>query len=200
MVDWVSPDKVDTDALSGAADVVELPAEAVSRAWLKMEERCGGRNCRFRGARVPEIGSAPGGASQALLAGGCYVLGIDPAEMAPVYWNIRDSLIFAAAAPRSREFGKIRWLTADMNVCARLHAGRHRGNCHTPASQYSGVIVDAKLSAPDAANQVPQYLDRVRGWGYNVALARQLQYNRREVCIAALQMPFRRKSPVPQRH
>jgi len=44
----------------------------------------------------------------------------------------------------------------------------------------------------DLAARVPEYIARVRGWGYNRVRARQLQYNRREVCVAALQRPFRR--------
>jgi 23S rRNA (cytidine2498-2'-O)-methyltransferase len=43
------------------------------------------------------------------------------------------------------------------------------------------------------ARHVPEYIDRVRGWGYNIVRARQLQHNRREICVAALQKPFRRK-------
>ena len=63
---------------------LELPQDAVSRAWLKMEEALRWSQLPIpRGARVADIGSAPGGASQALLAHGLLVTGIDPAEMAP---------------------------------------------------------------------------------------------------------------------
>ena len=62
-----------------------LPPDAVSRAWLKMEEAIAlvaTADTAWR-TRCAEIGSAPGGASQALLARGMEVIGIDPAEMAP---------------------------------------------------------------------------------------------------------------------
>ena len=68
--------------------------------------------------RVAEIGSAPGGASQALLSRGYIVTGVDPAEMAPAVLNhprfthIRRRTMEV----RRRDFQKIRWLTADMNV------------------------------------------------------------------------------------
>jgi hypothetical protein len=40
---------------------------------------------------------------------------------------------------------------------------------------------------------VPAYLERVRSWGFNQVSARQLQHNRQEICVAALQVPFVRK-------
>jgi 23S rRNA (cytidine2498-2'-O)-methyltransferase len=36
------------------------------------------------------------------------------------------------------------------------------------------------------AENVPEYLDRVRSWGYGEVRARQLAHDRREVCVAAL--------------
>ena len=96
-----------------------LPPDAVSRAWLKMEEAIAWSQLPIpRGARCAEIGSAPGGASQALLARGMEVIGIDPAEMAPsvlAHPKFRHVRRRAAEVPH-RAFRKIRWLTADMNV------------------------------------------------------------------------------------
>jgi hypothetical protein len=40
---------------------------------------------------------------------------------------------------------------------------------------------------------MPDYLERIRRWGYNFVAARQLQHNRCEVCVAGLQKPFCRK-------
>ncbi len=103
----------------GGLLALELPPEAVSRAWLKMEEALRWSQLPIRpGARCAEIGSAPGGASQALLARAVHVLGIDPAEMHPAvladpnFTHIRRR----ASQVRRREFRKVRWLTADMNV------------------------------------------------------------------------------------
>ena len=98
---------------------LELPPEAASRAWLKMEEGLRWSQLPMpRGAQVAELGSAPGGAGQALLDRGMLVTGIDPAEMAPAvlehphFTHIRRR----STQVRRREFRKIRWLTADMNV------------------------------------------------------------------------------------
>ena len=50
------------------------------------------------------------------------------------------------------------------------------------------------LARKHRIGDVPQSLERIRSWGFNVIKARQLQHNRQEICVAALQTPFRRKS------
>ncbi len=63
---------------------LELPPDAVSRAWLKMEEALRWSSLPIPpSSKVVELGSAPGGASQALLSHGLTVIGVDPAEMDP---------------------------------------------------------------------------------------------------------------------
>jgi 23S rRNA (cytidine2498-2'-O)-methyltransferase len=180
----------------GGMMALELPEDAVSRAWLKMEE--GLRWSRLpipNDARVAEIGSAPGGASQALLARGCEVTGIDPAEMAPEvlahsrFHHVRKR----STQVRRREFRKIRWLTADMNVAPNYTLSAVEEIVLHPEVNIRGLLLTLKLPQWRLAEHVPEYLDRIRGWGYNQVAARQLQHNRREICVAALQSPFRRK-------
>jgi 23S rRNA (cytidine2498-2'-O)-methyltransferase len=175
---------------------LELPQGTVSRAWLKMEEALTwSRLPIVADARVAEIGSAPGGASQALLTRGCYVTGIDPAEMAPAvlghprFTHIRKR----SAQVRRREFRKIRWLTADMNVAPNYTLDAVEEIVTHPEVNIRGLLLTLKLPQWNLAKHVPEYLDRIRGWGYNSVAARQLQHNRHEICVAALQTPFRRK-------
>jgi 23S rRNA (cytidine2498-2'-O)-methyltransferase len=177
---------------------LELPPQTVSRAWLKMEE--GLRWSRLPmppGARVAEIGSAPGGASQALLARGMFVTGVDPAEMAPeVLADPRFThLRRRSAQVRRREFRKIRWLTADMNVAPEYTLDAVEAIVTHAEVNIRGLLLTLKLPEWKLAQNVPEYLARVRRWGYNIVRARQLQYDRREICLAALQHPFRRKRP-----
>jgi 23S rRNA (cytidine2498-2'-O)-methyltransferase len=54
------------------------------------------------------------------------------------------------------------------------------------------MILTLKLPEWSLAAQVPGYIERIKSWGYNIVRARQLQHNRREICVAALQKPFRR--------
>jgi 23S rRNA (cytidine2498-2'-O)-methyltransferase len=63
-----------------------------------------------------------------------------------------------------------------------------------PRVNIRGLLLTLKLPEWELASCLPEYVARIRGWGYNVVRARQLQYDRREVCVAALQRPFRRKS------
>ena len=175
---------------------LEMPPEAVSRAWLKMEEALRWSQLPIpRGARVAEIGSAPGGASQALLARGLIVTGIDPAEMAPAVLNHPHftHLRRRSTQVRRREFRKIRWLTADMNVAPNYTLDAVEAIVTHAEVSIRGLLLTLKLPDWGLAGRVPEYLDRIRGWGYNVVRARQLQHNRREICVAALQKPFRRK-------
>ena len=175
---------------------LELPPNAASRAWLKMEEGLQWSELPIpTGARVAEIGSAPGGASQALLSRGLIVTGIDPAEMAPeVLANPRFTHIRRRSTQvRRRDFRKIRWLTADMNVAPNYTLDAIEAIVTYDDVNVRGLLLTLKLPEWHLAREVPQYLARIQSWGFNVVRARQLQYDRREICVAALQKPFRRK-------
>jgi 23S rRNA (cytidine2498-2'-O)-methyltransferase len=180
----------------GGLMCIELPPEAVSRAWLKMEEALRWSQLPIpKGARCVELGSAPGGASQALLAHGLEVLGVDPAEMDPAvlaHRRFRHIRCRAAGVPR-REFRKARWLTADMNVAPGYTLDVVESIVTHAEVNIRGLLLTLKLPEWALAERAAEYLARVRSWGYNVVRGRQLQYNRREFCVAALQTPFRRK-------
>jgi 23S rRNA (cytidine2498-2'-O)-methyltransferase len=194
---WIGHHRVSSVASywPGGMNRLELPAHAVSRTWLKMEEALRWSQLPIpRGARVAEIGSAPGGASQALLARGLIVTGIDPAAMDaavlehPHFTHIRRR----STQVRRREFRKIRWLTADMNVAPNYTLDAVEGIVTHPEVHIRGLLLTLKLPQWKLAAHIPEYLDRIRGWGYNLVSARQLQHNRLEICVAALQKPFRK--------
>ena len=132
---------------------------------------------------------------------GVTLLGVDPAEMHPdVLADPRFThLRRRAIQVRRREFRKIRWLTADMNVAPRYTLDVVESIVTHPEVNVRGMLLTLKLIQWDLAPEVPEYLRRVRGWGYNVVRARQLQYDRQEICVAALQKPFRRKPVVRKR-
>jgi 23S rRNA (cytidine2498-2'-O)-methyltransferase len=178
---------------------LQLPAEAVSRAWLKMEEALRWADLPIPpDARIAELGSAPGGASQALLARQWNVLGIDPAQMDPrVLGQARFThLRRRANQVRRREYRKIRWLTADMNVAPQFTLDVVESIVTHPEVNVRGMILTLKLIEWELAGELPKCLGRIRSWGFNLVRARQLVHNRQEVCVVALQKPFRRKPPV----
>jgi 23S rRNA (cytidine2498-2'-O)-methyltransferase len=196
---WVGYHRAGTIASRwpGGMSRLELPSNAVSRAWLKMEEALRWSQLPIRtGARCVEIGSSPGGASQALLSRGLIVQGIDPAEMHPSvlahsnFTHIRKR----ASQVRRREFRKVRWLMADMNVAPEYTCDVVESIVTHWEVSIRGMILTLKLFDQEHADRVPEYLERVQGWGYNVVRARQLQHNRQEVCVAVLQKPFVRRS------
>ena len=173
-----------------------LPPQAISRAWLKMEEALRWAQLPIpQGARWAEIGSAPGGSSQALVERGYYVTGIDPAVMDPAllghprFTHLRRR---AGQVPR-RALRKIRWLAADMNVAPQYTLDAVEALVTHAEVNIRGMLLTLKLPQWKLAAGLPDWLDRIRGWGYNIVRARQLQYNRRELCVAALQKPFYRK-------
>lgn len=177
----------------GGVIPLEVPPHAVSRAWLKMEEGLRWSELPMTdGARCVEIGSAPGGASQALLDRGFEVTGVDPAAMAPEvlahpkFRHIRRRV----SAVRRRDLRKVRWLTADMNVAPSYTLDVVESIVTHPEVRIRGMLITLKLSEWKLAEQMTEFLERIRSWGYNEVRARQLFHNRQEVCVAALQRPF----------
>jgi 23S rRNA (cytidine2498-2'-O)-methyltransferase len=169
-----------------------LPAGTVSRAYLKMEEALRWSKLPARlGERVVEIGCAPGGSCQALLKRGLLVAGIDPAAVHPAllaepnFIQIRKR----ASDVRRRDFRQVRWLTADMNVAPTYTLDAVEAIVNHRQVNIRGMLLTLKLLDWGLAEQMPEYMARVRSWGFPYVRARQLQHDRQEVCIAA----FRRK-------
>jgi 23S rRNA (cytidine2498-2'-O)-methyltransferase len=167
---------------------MELPTEAVSRAYLKMAEALAwSRMPTKQGEQWAEIGSAPGGASQALLKEGVNVIGIDPAEMDPAvianpnftHWKKRGADV------RRREFRGVKYLAADINVAPNYTLDTVENIVTHPEVNIRGLLLTLKLLEWKLADELPAYLDRIRGWGYRTVRARQLSHNRQELCVAA---------------
>lgn len=174
----------------GIFHLAEQPAQVVSRAYIKMREALAWSRLPIRrGDTVAEIGSAPGGASQALLEKGLKVVGIDPAAMDerilahPKFAYIQKR----GHEVRRREFRGVRWLAADINVAPQYTLDTVEGIVSHPSVKIEGLLLTLKLLEWKLAAEVPAYLDRVRTWGYKHVAARQLSHNRQEICVAAVQ-------------
>ncbi|MEX2139611.1 MAG: SAM-dependent methyltransferase [Pirellulales bacterium] len=165
------------------------PPEMVSRAYIKMREALAWSRLPVkRGDTVAEIGSAPGGASQALLGRGLKVIGVDPAAMDerllanPMFTHIQKR----GHELRRREFRGVRWLAADINLAPQYTLDTVEGIVTHPSVKVEGLLLTLKLLDWKLADEVPSYLERVRSWGYGHVAARQLSHNRQEICVAAL--------------
>ena len=173
---------------------LEMPTDAASRAWLKFEEglRWSGFPIAI-GSRCADIGSSPGGGSQALLARGAEVLGVDPAEMAPqVLQNPNFTHLRGRISQLKRKnFLKTRWVIADMNVAPSytldvleefLVGEAHRGPA---APNVRGALFTLKLFDWGLAGHLPEYLRRIKSFGFTRLKVRQLTFNHREVMVCA---------------
>lgn len=181
----------------GGFSRLKLPEDAVSRAWLKMEEALRWSRLPIeRGDQASELGCSPGGSSQALLRRGLNVIGVDPANVHPSlladpgFRHIRKR----AGDVRRSEFGTVKWLFADMNVAPQYTLDAVEAVATSRRVHLRGLLMTLKLLEWSFADEVPDYLARIRSWGFPYVRARQLQYNRQEICVVAL-----RRKPKPKR-
>jgi len=165
----------------------QLPDDAVSRAWLKLDEALAVFEIPLQaGQRACELGAAPGGASQRMLSLGLSVVGIDPAEIDPrvaehprfKHWQMR------ARDVRLRQLRGFDWLVTDMNIDPSSTMEALERVATAPGNGLKGIIATLKLPQWQRAADLPAWLDRFRSWGFP-ALARQLSTGGRELCVVA---------------
>jgi 23S rRNA (cytidine2498-2'-O)-methyltransferase len=178
-----------TERWPGGVIPVRMPAHAVSRAYAKLEEAIQWSDLPLaKEDECVEIGCAPGGASQALLDRGLFVTGIDPAEVDPaVIGHPRfRHLKKRGSDVRRQEFLGVRWLMADMNIAPDDTLSEVKAIVASPQVSIRGMVLTLKLSDWSVASRLPEFVDRVRGWGYRDVRTRQLVTGGQEVCLVAL--------------
>jgi 23S rRNA (cytidine2498-2'-O)-methyltransferase len=122
-------------------------------------------------------------------------LGIDPASVDGRVLTHRNFTHVRKRADdvRRREFRGVHWLAADMNVAPDTTLAAVQAIVTHEAVNIRGLLLTLKLLDWKMAELVPEYLERIRAWGYSEVRARQLAHNRQEICVAALSKPQRRK-------
>lgn len=167
----------------------ELPEEAVSRAYLKMAEALAWSQFPAqRGDTVAEIGSSPGGSCQVLLEHGWKVIGVDPGEMDesllehPNFTHVRRR----ASEVKHKTFEPVRWLATDINMPPSYTLDVVEEIVKRPSVHIRGLLLTLKLPETELAREIADYISRIRGWGFNYVKARQLSFNKQEICVAAL--------------
>jgi len=168
---------------------VATPDYAVSRAYAKMQEALAWSGLPIEaGDECVEIGCAPGGASQALLDHGLFVTGIDPADVdeallaSPRFRHLRKR----GQEVRRHEFQGVRWLAADMNIAPQDALAEVESIVTHPSVSIRGLILTLKLADWEIARKLPEFAERIRGWGYRDVRMRQLATGGQEICVAAL--------------
>jgi 23S rRNA (cytidine2498-2'-O)-methyltransferase len=184
------PQSGDHAPVPGGRFPVEVPADAPSRAYLKLEEAIAWSGAPLRpGDLAVEIGSAPGGASLALLRRGLKVVGIDPAEMSPLV--ARDPGFTHLRAPvaevrREDLPEKVDWLLLDMNVAPQVTLYAVDRLASRMKDSLLGVMLTVKLNEWSFADEIPSWLEHVRAMGLSKVRATQLAGNRREILVYGL--------------
>ena len=180
----------------------DLPAHAVSRAYLKMWAALQWSGISIApGDRCVELGSAPGGSSQALLDRGVQVTGIDPAEMDETVLAHPDftHLRMRGADLKRRAYRSFRWLVADANVAPKHTLDTVEQIVTYPGVPIRGLLLPLKLLQWNLAAQVPAWMERIRSWGYRHVRARQLASGGQEICIAAMRHRSLKRVGGPRR-
>ena len=164
-----------------------LPADKVSRAWLKLDEAIATFAVPLaEGERACELGAAPGGSCQRLLEAGLDVVGIDPAVVDDrvaghprfTHWRKRSRDV------KLREFRGFDWIVSDMNIDPASTMEALGRVVTAPGVRPRGIVATLKLPTWARAESLPGWLATFRQWGY-APQVRQLSTGGREVCVFA---------------
>ena len=162
--------------------------EVVSRAYYKLEEA-------IRWAQLPiasgqlalELGSAPGGACQALLERGLTVIGVDPAEMDPrvaqhpefTHWRMRTNEL------RKRQLAEVNWLICDANLTAERTIADVETIATSPHVSLRGAILTLKMPEWRSFEHFDELIARITSWGWRQVRARHRAFDRQELVVVA---------------
>ena len=195
---WIGVHQTSRRAACWAGGVPRIapPEDMVSRAYLKMAEALEWAALPIaRGEVCVELGCSPGGAAQALLERGLYVIGIDPAEVDeavakhPNFLHVRRR---STDVPK-KEFNRARWLAVDMNVPPSYTLDAVQDVVLNKTGSIRGLVLTLKLAEWSLAGNVREFVERVRSWGYRDVRTRQLAFNRQEICLVALRSRAQRR-------
>lgn len=178
----------------------ELPEDAPSRAWLKLEEAVRFWGLEFSPCEVAiELGSSPGGVAHALLNRGVSVIGVDPAKMADIITeksvecraelNTQSGFYHCrkpAALVGKSDLGEgLTWFLSDMNQnpevtlkeCERIVG---------MTTSIRGVLITLKLSEMEAVEHKGEWIQSLHLLGFTTVRLQQLSVNHREISLLGL--------------
>lgn len=179
----------DVNSWPGGMPDLSIPDDIPSRAYLKMLESLRWSKLPIRkGDTIVEIGSAPGGSVQTLLDKGLRVIGVDPADMDPEvakhpnfqHWRMRGAEV------KRRRLVDVRWLSCDANIPPKQTLDMVESLVTHDSTRFRGLLLTLKMPEWKLADEISNYMARVRSWGFRYVKVRQLVYNRQEICLFAL--------------
>lgn len=192
---------------------VDMPSDSPSRAYRKIEEAIAAFALPFTaGDRALELGSAPGGATYALLRRGVSVIGVDPADMdphvlgfeGPSSARLRHIALPMAGLRREDLPERIDWLLLDVNLAPQVALRTARSIAQAYRHSLLGAVLTLKLNQWSFLDELPEFEAAGRDMGMPHPMLRQLPSHRQEICVAGLtDLGMRRldhRKPVPRRH
>jgi 23S rRNA (cytidine2498-2'-O)-methyltransferase len=169
----------------GGVPHVTIPSHAPSRAWAKIEEAIRWSGLVPKPGEVAvEIGSAPGGASLALLERGLHVHGVDPGAMDP---RVLAHRLFTHHAVPAAEVAKkdlprtYEWLASDVNLAPMIalkYVERFVALAH---GGLRGAFITLKLNDDGVFEALPRLATRIAKLGAARVRYTQLPSHRSEI-------------------
>ena len=176
----------------GGKPKIALPVEAPSRAYLKIEEALLWSSAPFQPEdQAVELGSAPGGASYALLKRGLKVIGVDPSQMDAVISkqfpdHFKHLKCTVAELGRGNLPARIDWLLADMNIAPHFTLPAIDRLATRMKDTLLGVLLTLKLNEWKLAADLPAIQEHLKAMGIVRVRMTQLASNKQEICVFGL--------------
>jgi len=174
----------------GAAIPVEVPPDAPSRAYAKLEEAIAWAKLPVAAGQVAlEIGAAPGGAVLALARRGLEVIGVDTGALAPEVLALPNVTHVAkkVGALRWEELpARVDWLLLDVNLAPQVALHEVARLMPRLRGTLRGAVFTLKMNDWKFVSELPRLVERIREMGLPDARLRHLPSNRREICAVAL--------------
>jgi len=173
----------------GGAIPVEVPADAPSRAYAKIEEAIAWCELPIAAGQVAiEIGAAPGGAVMALAKRGVEVYGVDTGELAPQVRALPGvhHLAVKVGALRWEELPpRVDWLLVDVNLAPQVALHEIARLMPPLKKTLRGAVITLKLNDWAFVDELGTLAERIAAFGFHDVRMRHLPSNRREVCCVA---------------
>ena len=189
---WLGVHRHDRHHIAGAGGAipVDVPAEAPSRAYAKIEEAIAWAALPVEAGQVAlEIGAAPGGAVLALARRGLEVWGVDTGALAPEVLALPRvyHLALKVGALRWEQLPpRVDWLLVDVNLAPQVALHEVARLMPRLIPTLRGAVVTLKLNDWRFVAELPALVERIRQLGLPEVRLRHLPSNRREICAVAL--------------
>lgn len=185
----------DRHPLAGALPRIELPDEAPSRAYLKMEQALIWAGLdgpkALPGKTALELGCSPGGATLALLRRGMNVVGVDTADLDPRVvaegekrpGSLRHLRVAAGDLIKEELPRPVHVLVSDMNIAPPMMLRVIEGVQSRVRARV--LILTLKINDRRIEQQIPRLMKQIEMFAPFPVRATQLPANRAEFCVVA---------------